>query len=84
LLGGAGQDTLTGGADIFKFSDLTHSVSSVRDRISDFASSIDDIIDLIAPGFSGITARYVRVEVFNPGKGTEARELQIFGTPAGL
>lgn len=47
-----GRDTLTGGAsaDIFKFSDITHSTDTNSDRIVDFESNLDKI-DLSGLGF---------------------------------
>lgn len=55
LDGGAGTDRLTGGTgmDIFKFTDLTHSVatSSQFDRLTDFENGVDKI-DLSGLGFT--------------------------------
>ncbi len=45
LTGGAGKDTLTGGAsrDIFDFNSKSDSLTSARDRITDFQRRVDDI-----------------------------------------
>lgn len=58
LDGGAGVDRLTGGSgsDIFRFTDLTHSIStsSQYDRITDFENGVDKI-DLSGLGFTTLT-----------------------------
>lgn len=75
LDGGAGQDNLTGGngADIFRFSDIAHSIddnaanNNQYDRILDFEVGVDQI-DLTGLGFFGFDA---------DGGTTEAGELRL-------
>lgn len=56
LDGGSGGDQLIGGviqADAFRFSSLSDSTTSARDRILDFEQGTD-LIDLSGLGFTGI------------------------------
>lgn len=52
--GGAGRDAMSGneGADLFRFSDFSHSVIGAGDRIRDFQIG-EDVIDLTALGLTG-------------------------------
>lgn len=72
LDGGEGKDTLTGGTavDIFKFSELGHSVlvDDMYDHITDF-STAQDKIDLSGLGFTGLDT---------DGGNTETGELRTF------
>lgn len=66
--GGAGKDQLTGGtdADVFAFSNLTHSTESKLDHITDFQVGVDKI-SLVGLGFTAFVADLV----------TDAGELRL-------